>query len=174
MPTIQAHHGCEILIRPLGQPRRVTSSVNARQGRSLFRLGFSASEIVRFDCREWYLAFWGCAGPRPPPFRMVMCEPKRFGILRPEDGSDRRDELAETTLRAEARVAKGCRCYFCQNGFWISLKASKRVIPMSAGSRSLRLSTSYRDMMRCHHLPNDAANSLQPCRRQVGVAILLS
>ena len=30
-------------------------------------------------------------------------------------------------------------CYFCQNGFSISLNASVRVIPMSARSRSLRL-----------------------------------
>jgi hypothetical protein len=64
-------------------------------------------------------------------------------------------------------IELGCRCYFCQNGFWISLNASKRVIPMSSRSRSLRLSSSYRDMMRRHHSPDNSFN-FAPAPQAVG------
>ena len=47
---------------------------------------------------------------------------------------------ASRTLRPSEGAPVIC-VYFCQNGFWISLNASVRVIPMSARSRSLRLSS---------------------------------
>ncbi len=53
------------------------------------------------------------------------------------------------------------RRYSCQNGFCISLETSKRVSPMSARSRSLRHSSSYRDLMRCHHTENNFCDSFQ-------------
>ena len=74
MPTIQPHHGYEILNCPLGQQR----SGNL-VGRSLFRLWFSASEIVRFDCHR--AVFWAFgAFARPVNWRAGAC------FLLPERG----------------------------------------------------------------------------------------
>ena len=52
--------------------------------------------------------------------------------------------FARNTASQTLRPSEGAPvsvCYFCQNGFSISWNASVRVIPMSARSRSLRLSS---------------------------------
>jgi hypothetical protein len=80
MAAIRGGYGYEFLIRPVGQKRPVNLA-----GRSLFRLGFSASEIVRFDCHEMPFGILGMGIMLPGPggwrARRVLSAPLEWDLI---------------------------------------------------------------------------------------------
>jgi hypothetical protein len=158
-PRLSTSHQPSTLEGPWGSPINVAfGSTSAElRGESDTRNCISIATANPKGCR---LLSTNRQRSRPP----ATTDSRRryaFGKVRREPGVERLNSCVTPDY-----IRSVLAPYRSQKGFWISLKISVRVIPMSAKSRSSSRSSSWRERTRCHQSVNTACKLLQHARKR--------